>query len=685
MAKKNNNSLPLTEQSINEIYNSTDLVVYEVPIYQRNFAWEKEQIEAMINDVCDAWKAKKETYYIGTLVTHQKEEVFEVIDGQQRLTTIYIILKALGVDFNNRLTYRARNKSDMALKYLGEENANDFKSECDDAIMEGYKIAKDALENQELIGNNDYTNYFLHHVHIIHYRVPRDINLNQYFEVMNSRGEQLEKHEIVKANLINKLSEDRESMRTFAQIWDSCANMNRYIQQKFQEKAIFGNALDCFQIKDYEELFNQLNKQDDEQPKQKDLSIIELIQSNTSEIKKTGGDKEEIISFQSIIDFPNFLLIVLKLMRLDEENFIPQEFILDDKELLKAFDEAFRNLKGIELQNRVKQFAFYLLKAKFLLDNYIVHIDRHAEDKKIQEKSPWELKKGKKENNDNNKNDFSPNNLSGDSLLQKKLVHKLSLLEVTFTPRQRKNYLLYCLIYLFKCDDLNDFAAYDDFLEKLLDKYLKDIYLNPKELNEKNTPSPNAFDGRLLRDGNVYLEIENKDIDFVKVFGDGTEISKGIPLFVFNYLDYKIWKKYATERVEDFKKEAVKTQFFDELGCTPFDLNEFQDFYFSRTRRSLEHYFPQANVKNSKELDENKINCFGNYAMIGSAANSAGSNWSPKVKCDRYLDSSEKIDRVSVSSLKFLIMMQKCKDGDGKWDFENIQEHQKKMVDILLG
>ena len=43
--------------------------------------------------------------------------------------------------------------------------------------------------------------YFLNHVHIIHYRVPKDVDLNHYFEVMNSRGEQLEKHEIVKAKL----------------------------------------------------------------------------------------------------------------------------------------------------------------------------------------------------------------------------------------------------------------------------------------------------------------------------------------------------------------------------------------------------------------------------------------------------------------------------------------------------
>ena len=74
--------------------------------------------------------------------------------------------------------------------------------------------------------------------------------------------------------------------------------------------------------------------------------------------------------------------------------------------------------------------------------------------------------------------------------------------------------------------------------------------------------------------------------------------------------------------------------------------------------------------------------------MIGSAINSAGSNWSPKTKLDCYLDTSGKIKQVSVASLKFMIMMQKCKDEDRKgernpgceWIFEDIKEHQKKML-----
>lgn len=73
--------------------------------------------------------------------------------------------------------------------------------------------------------------------------------------------------------------------------------------------------------------------------------------------------------------------------------------------------------------------------------------------------------------------------------------------------------------------------------------------------------------------------------------------------------------------------------------------------------------------------------------MIGSEANSSGSNWSPKAKLHHYLDSSGKIKQVSVASIKFMIMMQKCGDNLDKgqeWSFKDIKEHQNKMLEILL-
>ena len=100
----------LEECSINDIYfsNRGVSILYKIPIYQRNYAWEREEIYALIKDVYDS--LKKSVYYIGTLVTYKRDDnIYEVIDGQQRLTTIYIILKALDIkDIPNTLTYSAR-------------------------------------------------------------------------------------------------------------------------------------------------------------------------------------------------------------------------------------------------------------------------------------------------------------------------------------------------------------------------------------------------------------------------------------------------------------------------------------------------------------------------------------------------------------------------------------------------
>jgi hypothetical protein len=105
----------------------------------------------------------------------------------------------------------------------------------------------------------------------------------------------------------------------------------------------------------------------------------------------------------------------------------------------------------------------------------------------------------------------------------------------------------------------------------------------------------------------------------------------------------------------------------------------------------LEHYYSQANATGENSaLTQEQINCLGNYAMIGSDANSSGSNWSPKAKLDHYLDSSGKIQQVSVASLKFMIMMQKCKDNQNKrergqeWNFDDIVEHQNKALNIYM-
>ena len=173
--------------------------------------------------------------------------------------------------------------------------------------------------------------------------------------------------------------------------------------------------------------------------------------------------------------------------------------------------------------------------------------------------------------------------------------------------------------------------------------------------------------------------------------------SSDIPLFVFNYTDYMLWKKYSDEMRGNNTKKGSRERdaFFNALGCSDFELEPFNNFYFSRTRKSLEHFYPQAKAGDGKALSAYDINCFGNFAMIGAEANSSGSNWNPSQKINIYTDS--KSDQVSVASLKFRIMTQICQDNnkamlsgaihrpaDMEWDANDIQEHQQKMLDIII-
>ena len=663
----NNSHLPLQELSIGDVFNSADPIIYEIPIYQRNYAWEKEEIEALVHDVWDACEMDKDTYFIGTLVTFDKgDRKYEVIDGQQRLTTLYLILRALEVKISNKLTYRARERSNRTIVNLPDFNHD----EIDLGIKNGYNVADLAIK--EIVGSEKvklFTDYLLNNVHIIQYNVPRDVDLNHYFEVMNSRGEQLEKHEIVKAKLI-ALLDDKERNK-FSSIWQACSEMDTYVQ------LVYPNAKDVFGYNLH--MFPYYGKSFDELPEIKDAEIRKrkLIDFINEEGGVKLGDEEGGRNrvFQPIIDFPNFLLIVLKITRMNEDDFQPGDFILDDKELINAFDKAKPN------RDFAKRFCFNLLQAKYLLDNYVVH---HSNEDDSAENNPWQLQHWHQDG----KSSY-PKNLSSNKDLQDKLTQLLSMFEVSFTPRQRKNYLFYCLYHLFKNRGLKDYCT---FLSGLAKKYFFDIYLNGNLLNEINTPIPGAFDQVIINGKELNLTLSGGNYDFNDIYGDGRVKTKGIPLFVFNFIDFRIWELYAhTLAGKDLKKEdSDRIAFFNRLGCSDFGLVVFNQFYFSRTRRSLEHYYPQANV--GENINENQINCMGNFAMIGSDANSSGSNWSPKVKLDHYLDSSGKILQVSVSSLKFRIMMQICKDNlDSKkrlagqeWMFEDIQRHQEKML-VLLG
>ena len=406
--------------------------------------------------------------------------------------------------------------------------------------------------------------------------------------------------------------------------------------------------------------------------------------------------------------------------------------------MLNAFDSYLKSdLDSKKRKSRAERFIINLLKARYFLDNFVVHHNLETEQLNS---NPWDLKKYCK-----SKNDFETKNLVanldksfGDEQgVQDELCQLLSMFEVTYSARQRKNYLFYCLYYLIDkwnwVKSLDSYKSYLRFVRNLAYYYFHYIYLVDVETEQKkfesieksgNDKAENkefraadclrqSFDAVILdklseMDSTEEFKKNNpprRRTDFTEIYGNGedkasrSEQCSDIPLFIFNYLDYKIWKCYY-DNVRGEDNELKKKAFYALIGCpyptSPAEsknnrfykfLDKFNNFYFSRSRKSLEHYLPQTNI-NSADVGGNDdkydiiINCLGNYAMIGSRANSSGSNWDPQTKISHYLDMSQKIDPVSVSSLKFLIMMRICDEQKG-WGKDQIQKHQNEMFNIL--
>ncbi len=100
-----------------------------VPYYQRGYRWDKSQVEQLLNDIwefSDKNKGEKEFYCLQPIVVKKTEDGWELIDGQQRLTTIYIILKIIEEIHLNRLISEAFSRDLFYLDYQVRENFNEI-------------------------------------------------------------------------------------------------------------------------------------------------------------------------------------------------------------------------------------------------------------------------------------------------------------------------------------------------------------------------------------------------------------------------------------------------------------------------------------------------------------------------------------------------------------------------------
>ena len=373
--------------SVNRLLNED---TYAIPLYQRNFAWTYDEIEQLLNDVADAFQEKRDNYYIVTLVVNEENDLFKIIDGQQRTTALNLIALALKHEFGFdrlkavNLTFPARRKSNENIQklFINEKISEDDENE----LTRGYRHAKDALKKvlgERQLEPQPFVDYLFNKVIIFRSILPKDLDLNLYFERFNSRGEQLEAHEILKAQMMAKFGIDQEMAQKFARIWDACAEFDKPVASKFkmrrkradnfqERERIFGWHFSNYS---FHNIYDDIDFYQNERRKLSDILGIKVNEKIT-ESEKDFGD------YTQVIDFPTFLLHVLAIWEGKNIN----EVQLDDKKLLALFDIKNKN------KTWIIEFSEFLLKIKHIFDNYIVRNSNM--DSSSRNKDEWFLQKG---------------------------------------------------------------------------------------------------------------------------------------------------------------------------------------------------------------------------------------------------------------------------------------------------
>ena len=405
---------------------------YLVPIYQRNYAWSETQIEQLIEDIESSIDGFNKNYFLGNLIVNQMDNnVYEVIDGQQRLTTLYLLEKYLGIVFaKEALRFEAREKSNRTLSYVSDSSNQELIEELSSPeILKGFKIVDNYFKNKN-IDKGRFTQK-LKRVFLIRVQVPQNIDLNHYFEIMNTRGEQLELHEIAKAKLLEVLESDHDK-DVAALIWEKCSDMNSYVQMNFNvdvRRKIFTE--DWSSLSQSIKNFDSIKSKISEKNKSIDKSfLIDILKENKMINVSNMQSEDENERFESPISFPNFLLQVNAVMRkLGEE-----DASLDDKYFLNNVSWAWSTSEN------AKDFLFHLLKCRVIFDKYVLKRE-FARDYK--ETGKWSLQRlekyrDKKKNNDKPK---YVSTLCDEGNDNKKLRTLQSCLRITYTSPKNMHWI----------------------------------------------------------------------------------------------------------------------------------------------------------------------------------------------------------------------------------------------------
>jgi len=370
---------------------------FVIPTYQRPYVWGDEQIDKFLSDFYKSYQLDYTAdYFIGTILTKENGETAELIDGQQRFTTLWLTafvfaqknagtnLEKFLKDNDNalKLTFEIRSEVGDYFKMLLEKDKSGLirvigtetieKFPYLKNIAEALVKIKDLIDKVDEIDLKGFGDYIYEKVYFIKNATPEKIDLNKLFSTINSAGVQLEQTDIIKANLLKLI--DEKVM--FGKIWEVCENMNNFFERNVRDSFpgfSFSNV-NLSNLVPFSKAVFDPNSEDVSSGDNPVFSINQLhgiaaqdyskyVNKEVSEASRSSED----LYCRSIINFGQLLLHTYRL-HLNEEKLPDFKGTFHVNRLI----EIFSSLQERNDPNEIKRFFLLLWKVRFLFDKYVI-------------------------------------------------------------------------------------------------------------------------------------------------------------------------------------------------------------------------------------------------------------------------------------------------------------------------
>ncbi|MGN8495488.1 DUF262 domain-containing protein [Helicobacter pylori] len=228
---------------------------YQIPIYQRPYQWTEKNCEKLLDDLFEDYEKDRESdYFCGSLVLvksdpNSKTETYDIVDGQQRLSTFILLAKVLADLYNDCLLDPKNLKNLERLQEGWKDRHTERKRLSFNAIGSNaeydFQAALDFFDDSHHVSKNDENNYLKNAVCLKDYLREKEIkNINDFikwlysnvkfitiiclnidkalriFNVLNARGLPLHAIDVFKVELLKKLA-NKKDQEEFVSRWSA--------------------------------------------------------------------------------------------------------------------------------------------------------------------------------------------------------------------------------------------------------------------------------------------------------------------------------------------------------------------------------------------------------------------------------------------------------------------------------